>query len=171
MLQAQNSRRRSTTRSRWFRTMLKQQEGASASSFFLHQAGEPDVAGVRQPTLPIAPNAPALGTATRCGTRPSDGKGSANVPPMVMRASRRSHIACAAPASSDRTKWSLHPICWSAGAVSALARSCSRSRLRPAARPSRKAPACRMNTEAGRAVAVQFACIEESPGSAEWDAG
>ena len=29
----------------------------------------------------------------------------------------------------------------------------------------------RIRREAGRAVAVQFACIEESPGSAEQDAG
>ena len=29
----------------------------------------------------------------------------------------------------------------------------------------------RIRGEAGRAVAVQFACIEESPGSAEQDAG
>jgi len=29
----------------------------------------------------------------------------------------------------------------------------------------------RMHREAGRAVAVQFACAEESPGSAEQDAG
>jgi len=29
----------------------------------------------------------------------------------------------------------------------------------------------RIQSEAGRAVAVQFACIEESPGSAEQDAG
>ncbi len=29
----------------------------------------------------------------------------------------------------------------------------------------------RIRSEAGRAVAVQFACIEESPGSAEQDAG
>jgi hypothetical protein len=29
----------------------------------------------------------------------------------------------------------------------------------------------RMHAEAGRAVAVQFACIEESPGSTEQDAG